>query len=32
MLGAIIAELLIGIPAGIYAATRRGTASATRWR
>ncbi|MGE3830663.1 MAG: ABC transporter permease [Parvibaculaceae bacterium] len=26
MLGAIIAELLIGIPAGIYAATRRGRA------
>lgn len=25
MLGAIIAELLIGIPAGLYAATRRGT-------
>jgi peptide/nickel transport system permease protein len=27
MLGAIIAELLIGIPAGIYAATRRGKVS-----
>ncbi len=27
MLGAIVAELLIGIPAGIYAATRRGKAS-----
>lgn len=27
MLGAIIAELLIGIPAGIYAATRRGKPS-----
>ncbi len=26
MLGAIVAELLIGIPAGIYAASRRGTA------
>jgi peptide/nickel transport system permease protein len=27
MLGAIVAELLIGIPAGIYAATRRGKVS-----
>jgi len=27
MLGAVVAELLIGIPAGIYAATRRGSAS-----